>query len=111
MAEFTPPEEASMRVALLGGGTIARLVLQHVRGGEFPGVEIVAVAGRTSSSRGRALAREFGVSYVAGRGRVGGGGAAGRSRSCFARRRSRTSRGPARGGNPRGRTLRRGARR
>src|ERR1700704_3536244 len=67
MAEFTPPEEASMRVALLGGGTIARLVLQHVRGGEFPGVEIVAVAGRTSSSRGRALAREFGVSYVAGR--------------------------------------------
>src|ERR1700704_4912312 len=66
MAEFTPPEEASMRVALLGGGTIARLVLQHVRGGEFPGVEIVAVAGRTSSSRGRALAREFGVSYVAG---------------------------------------------
>lgn len=56
-----------MRVALLGGGTIARLVLQHVRGGEFPGVEIVAVAGRNGSSRGSALAREFGVSYVAGR--------------------------------------------
>src|SRR5258708_35986457 len=67
MAEFTPPEEALMRVALLGGGTIARLVLQHVRGGEFPGVEIVAVAGRNGSSRGSALAREFGVSYVAGR--------------------------------------------
>src|SRR5882672_7272846 len=61
------PRRQSMRVALLGGGTIARLVLQHVRGGEFPGVEIVAVAGRNGSSRGSALAREFGVSYVAGR--------------------------------------------
>src|SRR2546427_11490082 len=67
MAEFTPPEEASMRVALLGGGTIARLVLQHVRGGEFPGMEIVALAGRNGSSRGRALAREFGVPYVSSR--------------------------------------------
>ena len=56
-----------MRVALLGGGTIARLVLQHVRGGDVPGVEIVALAGRNGSSRGRALAREFGVPYVAGR--------------------------------------------
>src|SRR3989454_1490241 len=61
------PRRQSMRVALLGGGTIARLVLQHVRGGEFPGIEIVALAGRNGSSRGRALAREFGVSYVAGR--------------------------------------------
>src|SRR5947207_8851525 len=58
------PRRQSMRVALLGGGTIARLVLQHVRGGEFPGMEIVALAGRNGSSRGRALAREFGVSYV-----------------------------------------------
>src|SRR3979409_236252 len=61
------PRRQSMRVALLGGGTIARLVLQHVRGGDVPGVEIVALAGRNGSSRGRALAREFGVSYVAGR--------------------------------------------
>src|SRR3989442_10161768 len=61
------PRRQSMRVALLGGGTIARLVLEHVRGGEFQGVEIVALAGRNGSSRGRALAREFGVSYVAGR--------------------------------------------
>src|SRR5207245_3075555 len=61
------PRRQSMRVALLGAGTIARLVLEHVRGGEFQGVEIVALAGRNGSSRGRALAREFGVSYVAGR--------------------------------------------
>src|SRR2546428_13149224 len=61
------PRRQLMRVALLGGGTIARLVLQHVRGGEFPGMEIVALAGRNGSSRGRALAREFGVSYVSSR--------------------------------------------
>src|SRR2546430_6405148 len=61
------PRRQSMRVALLGGGTIARLVLQHVRGGEFPGMEIVALAGRNGSSRGRALAREFGLSYVSSR--------------------------------------------
>src|SRR3981081_2681390 len=61
------PRRQSMRVALLGGGTIARLVLQHVRGGAGRGVKTVARAGRNGSSRGRALAREFGVSYVAGR--------------------------------------------
>jgi len=53
-----------MRVALLGGGTIARLVLQHVRGGEFPGMEIVALAGRSGSARASALAREFGVPVI-----------------------------------------------
>jgi len=56
-----------MRVALLGGGTIARLVLEHVRRGAVPGVEIAAVAGRDGSSRAAALAREFGVPYVTGR--------------------------------------------
>ena len=52
-----------MRVALLGGGTIARLVLEHRQ----PGVEISALAGRGPASRGAALAREFGISYVIGR--------------------------------------------
>lgn len=52
-----------MRVALLGGGTIARLVLEH----RPPGIEIVAVAGRGPASRGAALAREFAVPYVVGR--------------------------------------------
>ena len=52
-----------MRVALLGGGTIARLVLEH----RPPGIEIVALAGRTGASRGAALAREFGVPYGVGR--------------------------------------------
>jgi aspartate dehydrogenase len=52
-----------MRVALLGGGTIARLVLEH----RNPKVEIVALAGRGPHSRGAALAREFSVPYVVGR--------------------------------------------
>ena len=52
-----------MRVALLGGGTIARLVLEH----RPPGIEVSAVAGRGPASRGAALAREFGLPYVVGR--------------------------------------------
>jgi len=49
-----------MRVALLGGGTIARLVLEHCP----PGIEIVALVGRDGASRGAALAGEFGIRYV-----------------------------------------------
>lgn len=49
-----------MRVALLGGGTIARLVLEHCP----PGIEIVALLGRGAASRGLQLAGEFGVAYV-----------------------------------------------
>jgi len=56
-----------MRVALLGGGTIARLVLQYARGGQLPGVEIIAVVGRSASSRGATLARESGIAHVVGR--------------------------------------------
>ena len=49
-----------MRVALLGGGTIARLVLER----RPPGIEFAALCGRGPASRGVALAREFGVPYV-----------------------------------------------
>src|SRR5438034_1457438 len=57
----------SLRVALLGGGTIGRLVLEHARRGELPGIEIAGVAGRGPASRGAALAREFQVPYAADR--------------------------------------------
>ena len=50
-----------MRVGLLGGGVIARLFLEQ-RGD----AEIVAIAGRSEASRGKALAREFGVPFVEG---------------------------------------------
>jgi aspartate dehydrogenase len=49
-----------MRVALLGGGTIARLVLEHLPSG----IEIVALWGRGPGSRGARLAREHGIPYV-----------------------------------------------
>jgi len=54
-----------MRVAVLGGGTIARLMLEHRA--ELPGVEFVALAGRGDASRGKALAARFGLAYVVGR--------------------------------------------
>jgi len=55
-----------MRVALLGGGTIARLVLEQLRGGGLAGIEVVALAGR-GSARVADLAREFRLPAVAGR--------------------------------------------
>lgn len=55
-----------MRVAFLGGGTIARLALQRIRQGELDGVEVVAVAGRGVGSKSAALAGEFGIDFVSG---------------------------------------------
>jgi len=59
-----------MRVGLLGGGVIARLFLEHARSGETGGMEVVAIAGRNENSRGKALAREFGVPFVLGVGEL-----------------------------------------
>jgi aspartate dehydrogenase len=56
-----------MRVALLGGGTISKLLLQHGRRPGIPGVRLVAIAGRSATSRGVALAREFEIPHVVGR--------------------------------------------
>lgn len=53
-----------MKLALLGGGTIARLVLEHVRAGEIPGVEVAAICGRTPQSSSSALARDFAIPHV-----------------------------------------------
>ena len=53
-----------MRVALLGGGTIARLALEHVRRGELAGLQFVALAGRPGSARTAALAAEYGIPLV-----------------------------------------------
>lgn len=58
----------NLRVALLGGGTIGRLVLNQGKQGRLPGIEFVAVAGRGPQSRGAGLAREYGVPYVTDRG-------------------------------------------
>jgi len=54
-----------MRIALIGGGTIARLVLEHARGASLGRFEIIALMGRPGGApRARELAREFSVKYV-----------------------------------------------
>lgn len=54
-----------MRIGLIGGGTIARLVLENVRRGELGAFEVAALMGRPGGApRGRDLAREFGVKYL-----------------------------------------------
>jgi aspartate dehydrogenase len=55
-----------MKIALLGGGTIARLVLERAAAGFLPGVSIVGVIGRQAASRAADLAREFAVPYLVG---------------------------------------------
>ncbi len=55
-----------MRLALIGGGTIARLVLQNLRRGALPGIDVVALAGRGAASAAAVLAGEYGVDYVLG---------------------------------------------
>ncbi len=55
-----------MRIALLGAGTIARLVLEHARQGALAGVEIAAIAARPGSARAHALGSEFGVPVTQG---------------------------------------------
>lgn len=55
-----------MKLAILGGGTIARLVLECLRRGELPGVTVVALCGRSPASRGAALARELSVPFACG---------------------------------------------
>jgi aspartate dehydrogenase len=55
-----------MRVGLLGGGVIARLFLGQARSGAMGEAQIVAIAGRGENSRGKALAREFGLPFVIG---------------------------------------------
>jgi aspartate dehydrogenase len=56
-----------LKIAVLGGGMIARLVLEQARAGKLPRVEIVAIAGRREVSRSTSLAREYAVPYVVGR--------------------------------------------
>ncbi|HKA42360.1 MAG TPA: aspartate dehydrogenase [Burkholderiales bacterium] len=56
----------AMRVGVIGGGTIARLFLEHIKRGDLSDAEVVAIAGRDQRSRGKLLAQEFGVPFVVG---------------------------------------------
>jgi len=53
-----------MRIGIIGGGVIGRLVLEHVRRGDLGDVTAVGVLGRRDASRGKPLAAEFGVEFV-----------------------------------------------
>jgi aspartate dehydrogenase len=54
-----------MRVAIIGGGTIARLFLEHIKRGDLGTAEVVAIVGRSEGgARGKPLAAEFGVACV-----------------------------------------------
>jgi aspartate dehydrogenase len=57
-----------VRVAIIGGGSIARLFLEHVRRGALGRgrVRVVALAGRGERSRGRQLAKSLRVPFVTG---------------------------------------------
>lgn len=56
----------SMRVAIIGGGTIARLFLEHIRRGDLGRARVVAIAGRSEQSKGRQLAKSYRVPFVVG---------------------------------------------
>ncbi|MBI4203679.1 MAG: aspartate dehydrogenase [Betaproteobacteria bacterium] len=53
-----------MRVGIVGGGTIARLFLEHIQRGDLADTRVVAIAGRSETSRGKALAQQYGVAFV-----------------------------------------------
>ena len=55
-----------MRIAIIGGGSIARLFLEHIRRGDLGRARVVAIVGRGEGSRGRQLAKTFRVPFVSG---------------------------------------------
>jgi len=55
-----------VRVAIIGGGSIARLFLEHVRRGDLGRARVVALVGRGERSRGKQLAKAFRVPFVSG---------------------------------------------
>ncbi|HET7197407.1 MAG TPA: aspartate dehydrogenase [Burkholderiales bacterium] len=63
---FAPVGGPVVNVALLGGGTIARLVLERAAAGGLPGVKLVGIVGRRPASPASDLAHRFGVPYLPG---------------------------------------------
>lgn len=55
-----------MRVGIIGGGTIARLVLEHIAAGELGEARVVGILARSASSRALRLVQEFSVPLVKG---------------------------------------------
>jgi len=53
-----------MRVGIIGGGSIARLLVEHIRRGALGRARVVAIAGRGERSRGKALANSVRIPFV-----------------------------------------------
>jgi aspartate dehydrogenase len=53
-----------LRIGIIGGGVIARLILDQIRQGSLRDIEIVGLLGRNKASRGKPLAEAFGVPFV-----------------------------------------------
>ena len=53
-----------MRIGIIGGGTIARLFLEHIAKGDLGDAQVVAILGRQASERCAALAAQFAVNLV-----------------------------------------------
>jgi len=57
---------ASIRIGIIGAGTIARLFLEHIRCGDLGRARVVAIAGRSEQSKGRQLEKAYRVPFVLG---------------------------------------------
>jgi aspartate dehydrogenase len=55
-----------VRIGIIGGGVIARLILEHLARGELGDLEVCAILGRSAASRGKPLADAYGVPFVTG---------------------------------------------
>ena len=53
-----------MRIAIIGGGVMARLILDSVKQGTLGEATVVAIAGRNDASKGRPLAQSHGIPFV-----------------------------------------------
>src|SRR5688572_8283977 len=54
-----------MRVGIIGGGTIGRLFIEHIRRGDLGrDVTVAAIAGHRRGTRSEALATEFAIPFV-----------------------------------------------
>lgn len=53
-----------MRIGIIGGGVIARLILDEIRNGSLGGLEVAGILGRDAASRGRPLAESCGAPFV-----------------------------------------------
>jgi aspartate dehydrogenase len=53
-----------MRIGIIGGGVMARLILESVKHGELGKASVVAIAGQSAASKGGPLAQTHGVPFV-----------------------------------------------